>query len=732
MKENINLEKNFYKSFKKINHTFSKETFECAEKTVSDLLHIATTSEHPGMLLGKVQSGKTRTFISVIALAFDNQFDIVIVLSKNSKALIQQTYKRLRKDFEIFLDDNELEIYDIMSSPKKFTNFELDSKLIFIAKKQSDNLKHLIELFENNPKMSEKKVLIIDDEADNASIGYSKEKEIINAKTIAGKISDLRSRITNVSFLQVTATPYSLYLQPTEIEVDNIVDFKPMRPAFTNLVPVPKEYVGGDTYFGERSRSGIDTVESLIHYAVDHDEFGKLKKLDGRSVNINKLLEIKQIQGYRTALITFIVGGCIQRINGIKKGENPKKLLYSFLLHSESTKFSHSWQENLTNELFEQLKNSIIKQPDLFRDLIQISYDDLSKSLELNNEIVPTLEDVIFEVTVALNDEYITISKVNSEENVINLLDDTGQLKLRSPLNIFIGGQVLDRGITLANLIGFYYGRRPNKFQQDTVLQHSRMFGYRRKNLAVTRFYTSRAIRLAMQKMEEFDASLREAIEAGNDKSVQFIRKAEDGTIIPCNPNKILVSTIHTLKKFKRILPIGFQSGYNSGKNGISKNIDKLDILIQEIIEFNSGEPVLISVDKAYELLELIKPTLRFEEPDETPAFDWDVAFSAMAHLSAQHPDKEQRGKILLWAAQDRNSARLSGEGSHSTYIETPDSPKTEGKIASKHAINTPILFLLRQNGNIEKGWRGAPFYWPVIRAQANTPTAIFAMDIIN
>jgi hypothetical protein len=54
-----------------------------------------------------------------------------------------------------------------------------------------------------------------------------------------------------------------------------------------------------------------------------------------------------------------------------------------------------------------------------------------------------------------------------------------GQLRLRTPLNIFIGGQILDRGITIANLIGFYYGRDPQRFQQDTVLQHSRMYGFR-------------------------------------------------------------------------------------------------------------------------------------------------------------------------------------------------------------------------------------------------------------
>ncbi|MFT9450060.1 hypothetical protein [Gluconobacter japonicus] len=91
----IVLKKNgqFYKKFKEENPKFSKETFRCAEDAVEALLNKPTTSDRPGMLLGKVQSGKTRTFISVLALVFDNGFDIAIVLSKNSKALIQQTYK---------------------------------------------------------------------------------------------------------------------------------------------------------------------------------------------------------------------------------------------------------------------------------------------------------------------------------------------------------------------------------------------------------------------------------------------------------------------------------------------------------------------------------------------------------------------------------------------------------------------------------------------------------------
>jgi hypothetical protein len=74
----------------------------------------------------------------------------------------------------------------------------------------------------------------------------------------------------------------------------------------------------------------------------------------------------------------------------------------------------------------------------------------------------------------------------------------------------------------------------------------------------------------------------------------------------------------------------------------------------------------------------------------------------------------------------------MASESSHATYIETPDSEKTEGQLAKEFAIDYPILFLLRQNGSEEKGWRGTRFYWPVIRAQANTPTAVYTSETIS
>src|SRR6185369_7603378 len=694
MSHSINLSDEFYTAYKTANPSFSSDTFSCAEETTAELLSHATTSDHPGMLLGKVQSGKTRTFISILALAFDNGYDIAVVLSKNSRALIEQTEKRLTSEFNMFIDDGELEIYDIMHAPESFGKFELDSRLIFVAKKQKDNLRRLIDLFVSSPEMAGRRVLIIDDEADNASIGYTQKEGLLEAQTIATQITQLRSVIQNSSFLQVTATPYSLYLQPNSIEVANVLDFKPTRPAFTKLVPVPPDYVGGDTYFGESSRSEKDTLESLIHHTIDPKEFDRLKKHDKRSFKLEDVLTAPAIRGYRIAIVNFIVGGCIQRINGIKAGRKAKKLRYSFLLHSEAGKSAHEWQEKLTEAIVEKLSEAEESGDAIFSDLIQKSYDDFERSLKLASQPVPSLKEVVKSVKEALRDEYITIVKVNSDDDVAAQLDSSGQLKLRTPLNIFLGGQVLDRGVTLANLIGFYYGRRPKKFQQDTVLQHSRMYGYRRPDLAVTRFYTSRAIRFAMSQMEEFDASLRAAIEAGGDKAVQFIRKAADGSIVPCSPNKILVATTQTLRPHKRILPIGFQTGYKTGTNAIGKIVEKLDAEVEKLCGFDASVPKLMPLASALDLLNRIEPTMHFPE-DDAPPFDWDGARAALTHLSQQHGDPAKRGQVLLWAAKNRNSSRLASESSHATYIETPDSEKTEGRLAKTYATDNPILFLL-------------------------------------
>lgn len=63
------------------------ELAACIDRVVKQLEDTSTTSDRPGMLLGKIQSGKTRAFVGVIACAFDRGFDIAVVLTKGTRTL---------------------------------------------------------------------------------------------------------------------------------------------------------------------------------------------------------------------------------------------------------------------------------------------------------------------------------------------------------------------------------------------------------------------------------------------------------------------------------------------------------------------------------------------------------------------------------------------------------------------------------------------------------------------
>ena len=87
------------------------------------------------MLLGKIQSGKTRGFLGVITRAFDRGFDIALVFTKGTKTLARQTVRRISSDFKQFIDDEEVSVYDIMEMPERLTRSELRRKIVIVAKK---------------------------------------------------------------------------------------------------------------------------------------------------------------------------------------------------------------------------------------------------------------------------------------------------------------------------------------------------------------------------------------------------------------------------------------------------------------------------------------------------------------------------------------------------------------------------------------------------------------------
>lgn len=496
---------------------YSEKTLDCIRTAMNKLEEIG---DRPLMMLGKIQSGKTKSFIGLTSIAFDNGYDLAVVLTKNSNALAMQTTARMIQEFKEFKDDDIIEIFDIMCMPPDMKKYELEKKLIIVVKKEKNNLPKLLKFIQDYALNEQKKCLIIDDEADFCSIGYDKNKdtEEFDLRKIANQINDLRLQLT-CKFIQVTATPYSLYLQPETINLGKDKEIRAIKPADTVLVPAGEGYIGGDYYF-DREKYPLG---EYLYSSIDPNELEIIKSSDRRRFKEEEVLTSDKVKGIRTAIINFIIGGCIRIL---QNGGNPrgKKNKFSFIIHTQIAKAAHKRQENIISELLEKLEEEAKNDSDLLNRYIENGYEDLKESVLKYGFEMPSLEEVKIFTRRAILEQWISKSIVNSENDINALLDDEGQLRLRTPFNIFIGGQILDRGITIANLIGFYYGRTPQKMQQDTVLQHSRMYGYRRsEDLAVTRFYTTIDLYDRMSKINDFDSKLREDFEQGNfDKGVIF------------------------------------------------------------------------------------------------------------------------------------------------------------------------------------------------------------------
>ena len=688
------------------------------EEAVSHLGGASTTARSPGMLLGKIQSGKTRAFLGIIARCFDRGFNVAIILTKNNVSLTQQTLTRVKEDFKELIAAEEVLADDIMCLPSLET-YELNKRLILIVKKEDDNLDRLLEAFEKKYKeLQKRKVLIIDDEADYASVSGQRKDGVVGIGKIAKQIDRLRELVPDSDFLQVTATPQSLYLQPEgDLVVNGAPLFKPKRPKFTVILPTHSHYVGGDFYF-ERSNDGVSPA-FYFYREVPLDEREALKKEDRRRLKIENVLSESRAEVLRDATVAFVVGGVIRRLQAKAAGQQPEK--YSFLFHTEQARDSHNWQEQVAMAIKLALIEEAKADTPRFNGLLQSAYTDLQRSLKLEGSFVPSFEAVKAESVSALTGGQLMITKVNSDKAIKELLADDGQLKLRTPLNMFIGGQILDRGITINNLIAFYYGRSPKKFQQDTVLQHSRMYGARAKaDLAVTRFYAPQHVYQIMRKIHEFDAALREAFESGaHDKGVYFIQRDAQNRVIPCSPNKLMFSEVVSIRPGRRLLPTGFQTVAKSvGK----KKLLALDNRITTEFAKSADEPILVSVEKAMELLDLAYDNLEFEEPSDDSRKGY---LAALEHLSRTSKDHSLQNKVWLLTATNRDTPRYFSQG---RFSNNPDTKQQADVLAPKVA-DIPALMLLRQNGEEAKGWRGLPFWWPVIVTPRSAVTSIFAND---
>ncbi len=146
VKKVIDTEGLFYR-FLKDKNNYGAEYLTCIENTVYHLLDQQTSANRPGMLLGKIQSGKTRTFLGIMGLAYDNEYDLVILLTKGTRALVKQTISRINQEFDGMIARDKLGVYDIMALPGNLSKWELNKKLAIVVKKETRNMARLYEAY---------------------------------------------------------------------------------------------------------------------------------------------------------------------------------------------------------------------------------------------------------------------------------------------------------------------------------------------------------------------------------------------------------------------------------------------------------------------------------------------------------------------------------------------------------------------------------------------------------
>jgi len=689
----------------------------CIGTVVRQLEQTATSGDQPGMLLGKIQSGKTRAFVGAIARAFDQGTDIALVLTKGTKTLSAQTVSRLAADFAEFIDGDEVIVLDIMKLPGRLTRSELARKIVVVAKKQARNLERLIEFMKAQEALQNRRILIVDDEADLAGIRFvpKKDEGTIDQGTIANQIDILRGLAKGISFLQVTATPYSLYLQPEGYEdaPNARAVFKPKRPAFTELLPIHNGYVGGDDYFGS-----FDEGDPRSHLIVEvtPQEQDALRKSDHRRISADRVLDNPNTVGIRRAIITFIAAVGVRRWQQTETGERPQK--YTMIIHNDTQKAAHAWQDQVLNWIFEAVIKAAAGAPQTLRPLFDDAYNDLEASVLADGGKMPARDTAFATFLDALRSDEIVVERVNSDADVMALLDHKAELKLRTPYNVYVGGNILDRGITVPNLIAFYYGRNPKTMQADTVLQHSRMYGNRdRRDLAVTRFYTSRAVYDRLYMINEFENTLRDAfLKGAHDQGVIFIQTDASRRVRACAPNKVLLSDIVTVSQNSMLLPTDFQTRGGSVMGALQKKLDKL---IKD--EWRDSKD-FIEVDRktALEIISTIEESMEFDNVE----FEWDAMRAMIDYYSDTANGGD--GKVLLLAETGRRLDRTkSGDKSGRSIMGTALRAKVLNTKRTK-----PTLVLLQQEGGRDLGWTAHHFWWPILAVPSDAEPCVFATKV--
>lgn len=482
------------------------------------------TIDKKGLVVGQVQSGKTANYTGLICKAADAGFNLIIVLAGIHNNLRSQTQLRLDEDFLGF--DTQFERAYTMNLTSKrgvgllhgfppaiansittssdkgdFTkraaetlgvNFDTPQPILLVVKKNATVLKRLSTWLAsqtvtvNGKKViTNKSLLIIDDEADNASINTKKENESPTA--INRLIRNVIGLFNRSGYVGYTATPFANIFIP--LDEDNLFP----RDFIINL-PAPTNYIGPDKIFGT-SIIPDDTNDDLLPIVRPINDFGtfvpdKHKMDDDKPLNLPESLEL--------AIKCFIVTCAIRIARGQDKKHN------SMLVHVSRYK---SWQndiKDLVENQFLYYKRGIeqnIKQIiEEFRQVYEVDTPDyISFKTTTRNIKNSTFKDIDTKLIIHSWEEIlpllyravvkIEVKSINgSSADALKYYDNE-----KAGISVIaIGGDKLSRGLTLEGLSVSYYLRASKMY--DTLMQMGRWFGYRPGYVDLCRLFTSREL----------------------------------------------------------------------------------------------------------------------------------------------------------------------------------------------------------------------------------------------
>ena len=411
-----------------------------------------------GLVLGYVQSGKTTSFMSVMAKAADYGYRLFVVLSGITDNLRNQTQERLD---ELLIGDltnkyfrlTELGSDFVSPGNAAFLLGDPNKRLVAVVKKNPYRLRKLVRWVEEagEATMRTCPILVIDDEADQASIDVGKSRR----SAINDRIRSLLDR-PKAAYVAYSATPFAnLLIEPAQQEGlyprDFIVD-----------LPRPANYFGPEKIFGHRTDADDEPADGLnIVRDIPVDEFSAVQPPRGRGAV--DTWQPSLAPSLAEAVRWFVLASAARQVRRVGQRHS------SMLIHTSMLAAAHQKLAVPVTAFLQSLSTARDGDAEwqALRDLWErespLIPGDTDEIAVAWTELEPQIAGVLAACEVVV-DNYLSTARLS--------YGATGQT------TIVIGGNTLSRGLTLAGLVCSYFVRSAAAY--DTLLQMGRWFGYRK------------------------------------------------------------------------------------------------------------------------------------------------------------------------------------------------------------------------------------------------------------